>query len=129
MPHLIVEYSANLEGPDMDGLADTLYEAALETGIFPKGGIRVRFARRDRYRISDLSPDNAFIHVLARIGVGRTLAVKKQAGGLLFKALKQHMAARFESGPLALSLHIQEIDPDLSFKHSNLHDYVARRQA
>jgi 5-carboxymethyl-2-hydroxymuconate isomerase len=38
------------------------------------------------------------------------------------------MAARFEGGPLALSLDIQEIDPDLSFKHSNLHDYVARRQ-
>lgn len=127
MPHLIVEYSANLEGPALDGLADTLYQAALDTGIFPKGGIRVRFARRDRYRISDLADDNAFIHVLARIGAGRTLDTKQAAGEILFDALKAHMNSEFESRPLALSLDIQEINPDLSFKHSNLHDYVAQR--
>ena len=41
MPHLIVEYSANLEPAlDIRGLVEALHEAALETGVFPIGGIR-----------------------------------------------------------------------------------------
>ena len=70
MPHLIVEYSANLE-PDLDmaHVISVLHEAALETGVFPIGGLRVRASRRDIYKIADGHPDNAFIHVQARIGV------------------------------------------------------------
>ena len=71
MPHLIVEYSANLEPAlDIATLVEALHEAALETGVFPIGGMRTRAARRDLYRIADGHADNAFIHVQARIGAG-----------------------------------------------------------
>jgi 5-carboxymethyl-2-hydroxymuconate isomerase len=36
MPHLIIEYSANLEADlDLPLLATTIHEAALATGVFP----------------------------------------------------------------------------------------------
>ena len=50
MPHLIVEYSANLERDvDIPRLVAAVHAAALETGVFPIGGIRTRAERRDIY--------------------------------------------------------------------------------
>ena len=46
MPHFTIEYSANLdERLDMAEVVDVVRKAAVETGIFPLGGIRVRAAR------------------------------------------------------------------------------------
>ncbi len=129
MPHLIVEYSANLEQRvDLDGLLDDLHAAALETGIFPRGGLRVRAFRADDYRIADRHPDNAYVHVTAWIGHGRPLDVRERAGTALFECLKASLAGLFDAGPLAISFNIQEFDPVLNFKHNNLHRYVETRE-
>ena len=46
MPHFTIEYSANLDGRvDMGLVVELVREAAVETGIFPLGGIRVRAIR------------------------------------------------------------------------------------
>jgi 5-carboxymethyl-2-hydroxymuconate isomerase len=131
MPHLIVEYSANLEPAlDIAGMVQALHEAALETGVFPIGGIRTRAARRETYRIADGHADNTFIHVQARIGAGRTAEVRQQAAEHIFARLKTKTADVFANRPLGLTLEIVEIDPVGSLKHNNLHDIVAaRRQA
>jgi 5-carboxymethyl-2-hydroxymuconate isomerase len=128
MPHLIVEYSSNLEsGLDIARLLTALHEAALETGVFPIGGIRTRAARRDLYRIADQHPDNAFIHVQARIGKGRTEEVRQKAAEHIFARLKTETAEVFAKRPLGLTLEIVEIDPVGSLKHNNLHEIVAAR--
>jgi 5-carboxymethyl-2-hydroxymuconate isomerase len=130
MPHLIVEYSANLEPAlDITGLVEALHAAALETGVFPIGGIRTRAARREMCRIADGHADNAFIHVQARIGAGRTAEVRQQAAEHIFARLKAGTADVFASRPLGLTFEIVEIDPVGSLKHNNLHEIVvARRQ-
>ena len=64
MPHLIVEYSDNIETRlDLDGLLDRLHEEAVASGMFPLGGIRIRAYRAERYRVADCDPANAFVHV------------------------------------------------------------------
>jgi len=128
MPHLIVEYSANLE-PDlaMGEVVSALHEAALATGVFPIGGVRVRAARRDIYKIADGHRDNAFIHVQARIGAGRPPDVRAKAAEIIFERLKAITADVYGRRPLGLSLEIVEIDPVGSLKHNNLHEAVARR--
>ena len=129
MPHLIVEYSANLEPAlDLTQLVHALHEAALETGIFPIGGLRSRAERRDVYRIADGHADNAFIHVQARIGAGRTEQVRQQAAEHIFARLKAETAVAFAARPLGLTLEIVEIDPVGSLKHNNLHEIVAARR-
>lgn len=128
MPHLIVEYSANLEPAlDIAALVRALHEAALETGVFPIGGIRTRAARRDVYRIADGHDSNGFIHVQARIGSGRPPDVRQKAAEHIFERLKALTADHFERHPLGLTLEVVEIDPVGALKHNNLHQIVARR--
>jgi 5-carboxymethyl-2-hydroxymuconate isomerase len=128
MPHLVVEYSANLESRfDRDGLLDRLHEVAISTGMFPLGGIRIRAYRADHYRIADCAPDNAFVHVTATVGSGRPLERREAASQLIFAALCEALAPLQESGPLAISFNMQEFDPVLNFKKNNLHEYVEQR--
>ena len=128
MPHLVVEYSANVEDQlRLDELLDTLHATALETGVFPLGGLRVRAYRAERYRIADKDPANAFVHVTAMIGHGRPLDVRQSAGAQLFAALTAHLEPLFERSPLAISLNVQEFHAVLNYKKNNLHEYVKRR--
>ena len=128
MPHLIIEYSANIEDQlELDQLLDKLHATALRTGVFPLGGLRVRAYRVDRYRIADKDPANGFVHVTAMIGHGRPLDVQQSAGAELFATLTEHLAALYERNPLALSLNVQEFHAVLNYKQNNLHEYVKRR--
>lgn len=130
MPHIIIEYSENIhDAIALDELIGRLHRAAIDTGVFPAGGTRTRAAPRRYYRIADGHPDNGFIHVLLRVGHGRQQAVLQEAGQAVFVALTAHLAPLFERSPLAISMDIQEIDPVLTFKHNNLHEYVNARAA
>jgi 5-carboxymethyl-2-hydroxymuconate isomerase len=128
LPHLIIEYSANIEDRiALDDLLDKMHACALTTGVFPLGGLRVRAHRTDAYRIADKALDNGFVHVTALIGHGRALDVQQRAGEALFAALTSHLAPLYDQSPLAISLNIQEFHPVLNFKRNNLHSYVKRR--
>jgi 5-carboxymethyl-2-hydroxymuconate isomerase len=128
LPHLIIEYSANIEDQiALDALLDKLHTCALGTGVFPIGGLRIRAHRADHYRIADKAPENGFVHVTALIGHGRPLDVQERAGEELFAALTAHLDELYERSPLAISLNIQEFHPTLNFKKNNLHEYVKKR--
>lgn len=129
MPHILVEYSANLDGDiEIAGLVAALHEAALATGVFPLGGTRTRAARRDVYAIADRHPDNAFVHVQLSIGEGRSVETRHRAGEEIFAALAGFTEHTGTRRPLALSLNIAEIDRETGFKKNNIHDYVAARR-
>ncbi len=122
MPHLTVEYSANLEGgTDMAGLCATLRAAILETGLFELGAVRVRAVRCDHFAIADLMPENAFVDLHFRIGAGRSPDDKKRAGTTIFAAAEAALAPLLKQPHFALSLEIREIDPELSWKHNAMH--------
>ena len=130
MPHLIVEYSANVEERiDVDGLLDRLHTAASNYDVFPLGGLRVRAERRDRYRVADGHPDNGFVHVTALIGHGRPLEVRKRVGQGIFEVICDHLDPAFQDTPLAISFNIQEFHPELNYKRNNLHEHVRARKA
>jgi 5-carboxymethyl-2-hydroxymuconate isomerase len=125
MPHIVVEYSANLE-PDVDvaALLKAVHGAALDTGIFPLGGIRVRARRCTDFLIADGNPAHAFVHVTAKIGHGRDAGTKRAAGELIFAALSGFLRPIFERRTLGISFEMTELDADLSFKLNNIHDYL-----
>ena len=57
MPHFTIEYSANLDSRlDMAEVVEVVRKAAIETGIFPLGGIRVRAIKCEHYAIADGNP-------------------------------------------------------------------------
>jgi 5-carboxymethyl-2-hydroxymuconate isomerase len=128
LPHLVVEYSANIEDQiALDALLDKLHACALGTGVFPIGGLRVRAYRADKYRIADKARDNGFVHVTATIGHGRPLDVQQRAAEELFATLTAHLDVLYAKSPLAISLNVQEFHPVLNFKKNNLHEHVKRR--
>jgi 5-carboxymethyl-2-hydroxymuconate isomerase len=129
VPHIVVEYSANLE--NRIGLADLIrkaHEAALATGVFEIGGLRTRAARRDVYLIADGNPDNAFVTVNVRIGHGRAEAARHKAGEMIFEAVCELLAPIFADTPLGITLDVAEIDPIASFKRNNMHAIVKARR-
>ena len=88
MPHFTLEYSANLDARvDMGKVVEVVRKAAVETGIFPLGGIRVRAVSCEHYAIADGKPHFGFLDMVLRLGEGRDLATRKKAGEHIFKAL------------------------------------------
>ncbi|MEO5620082.1 MAG: 5-carboxymethyl-2-hydroxymuconate Delta-isomerase [Cypionkella sp.] len=122
MPHLTIEYSANLDTKsDIAGLCRSLHAAMLATGLFELGAIRVRALCADSYAVADLLDQNAFADLRLRIGAGRSEADKARAGELIFAAATTHFAPLFETPHFALTLDISEIHPKLSWKKNAIH--------
>ncbi|MDK4715644.1 5-carboxymethyl-2-hydroxymuconate Delta-isomerase [Rhizobium sp. CNPSo 4039] len=122
MPHLAIEYSANLEGrADIDALCERLLKTVLETGLFEVGAVRVRAFRAEHYAIADRLPENAFVDLNFRIGQGRTEGEKKRTGEAIFAAAIDVLGPLFETPHFALSLEIREIDAELSWKKNAMH--------
>jgi 5-carboxymethyl-2-hydroxymuconate isomerase len=129
MPHLNIEYSANLEEVlDVQALVDTIHQTALETGIFPLGGVRTRAEARKHYRIANGDPRAGYIHMIVRIGSGRDLETRRNAGERIFAALCAFTEAIYESRPLALSFELHEIPPELAWRKNNLHELVKKER-
>lgn len=122
MPHLTVEYSANLEKRvDIAALVRVVHEKAAASPLFPLAGIRTRAERRDIYRIADGHPDNVFVHIVVRIAHGRELSVREAFGNALLASVADFLKKTDIRERLALSLEIQEIDPVLNFKANSIH--------
>ena len=123
MPHFTLEYSANLDASvDMGKVVETVRKAAVETGIFPLGGIRVRAVRCEHYAIADGNADFAFLDMVLRLGEGRDLATRKKAGEHIFKALSAQLDPVFANSKFALSFDMQINDKDTSWKRNNIHE-------
>jgi 5-carboxymethyl-2-hydroxymuconate isomerase len=123
MPHFTIEYSANLEARvDMGVVVEVVRRAAVETGIFPLGGIRVRAVRCEHFAIADGNKSFGFLDMVLRLGEGRDLATRKKAGEHIFKALSAHLDPVFASSKFALSFDMQINDKETNWKRNNIHD-------
>ena len=130
MPHFTIEYSANLDARvDMAEIVEVVRKAAVETGIFPLGGIRVRAVKCEHYAIADARQDYGFLDMVLRIGEGRDLPTRKQAGEHVFQALSRHLDPVFASSKFALSFDMQINDKDTSWKRNNIHDALKAEAA
>jgi 5-carboxymethyl-2-hydroxymuconate isomerase len=123
MPHFTIEYSANLDGRlDMGKVVEVVRKAAVETGIFPLGGIRVRAIACEHYAIADGGGDYSFLDMVLRLGEGRDIATRKAAGEHIFRALSQHLDPVFSASKFALSFDMQINDKETSWKRNNIHE-------
>ncbi|MGU7780886.1 5-carboxymethyl-2-hydroxymuconate Delta-isomerase [Burkholderia sp. PU8-34] len=123
MPHIVVEYTANIRA---DARIPVLLRAINETliaqgGVFPTGGIRSRAIELQDYCVADGTADDAFVHVTLKIGAGRSDDVKKAACDALFNAIKAHFAELYAKRFLALSMELTEFSESGSYKHNNIH--------
>ena len=123
MPHFTIEYSANLDARiDMGKVVELVRKAAVETGIFPPGGIRVRTVRCEHYAIADGNPQLGFLDMVLRLGEGRDLLTRKKAGEHIFKVLSGYLDPVFAQSKFALSFDMQINDKETSWKRNNIHE-------
>jgi 5-carboxymethyl-2-hydroxymuconate isomerase len=123
MPHIVVEYSANLEAEvPPQALVHAIHQAIRDCGTFNLGAIRTRAERRDIFEIADGDPTHGFINVTLLIGPGRDVATKKRVSGLLMEVLERETKTVFESRGLALTVYVQELDDASASRTNNLHE-------
>lgn len=126
MPHVIVEYSANLRA-DVGALVDALHDAALDTGIADVDALRTRAAVREHYAIGDRHAENTFVAVVARLGAGRSDDDRRRLLAALMAALERSLGAAVDTA--MLSVEVQEIDPDLRLNHNHVRPRIAARRS
>ena len=122
MPHLAIEYSANLDRDvEPEAVCRAAYDAMRNAKIFPLAGIRVRAYRADHCIVADDLPQNSFVAMTLSVGAGRAAADLKAAGDALFAAVQAVFAQPLSTPHFALSLEIRVIDPELSWKDTPIH--------
>lgn len=121
MPHLLIEFSSNVEDHhDIGALVEATHAAAVATGVAPLTGMRTRAVRRDVYRVADGAADNAFIALQLRIGPGRSLEVKRGLIEAVLDAAQRSVPE--QEGPLAIawSIELSEIDAEVRINRNNI---------
>ena len=134
MPHVVIQYSANLEPlVDIHGLckefAIALVAMKAEDGkaLFPIGGTRVLAYPAQHYAVADAKGDYAFCYINLRIAAGRSEAMKKTTGDSLLALAQARFATAFEKHPVGVTLQIDEAAGQVyDAKHSNLHPLFAQ---
>jgi 5-carboxymethyl-2-hydroxymuconate isomerase len=128
MPHLTLEYSANLRAEGKfpalcQALAQVLVAQQLDgKPVYPIGGVRVRAIPCEDFCMTDgTAPDAGFVHARLSIGAGRSADTQKATGEALFDTMKSHFARQFAQQGLALSLEMGEFSETGTWKHNNLH--------
>lgn len=133
MPHLTIDYTANLEATaDMPGLCQRLCSVLTtlkdDAGgpLFPVAGTRVMARPAPAFAVADGQPDRAFIFILARITAGRNAGTKQRAGDALMAAAHAHLAPVFDTQALGLTLHIDEGAPVYEGKQNNMAAHLSK---
>jgi len=128
MPHVIIEYTANVEADARIPELMRVVNAVLigHADVFPTGGLRTRALRLDQYRMADGAQDDAFIHVTFRVRAGRPKAVTGPICAELFAAVRAHLAGVFERRYLGLTLELVEFDTHGFHVENNVHARFAR---
>ncbi|HLJ70816.1 MAG TPA: 5-carboxymethyl-2-hydroxymuconate isomerase [Roseiarcus sp.] len=122
MPHIVVEYSANLAAEIAPArLVEIVHRAVLADPAFEIGAVRTRAVGYEDVMIADGDPANAFIAVTIRIGPGRDAATRKRVSETVAAALMGALASAFERRGLALSVEVAELDDSAMTRKNNLH--------
>jgi 5-carboxymethyl-2-hydroxymuconate isomerase len=119
MPHLTLEYTANLDF-DVQPLLARLHEQVVATGAINLKGIKSRAIKHTQYRIAEGNPDYAFVHVSLLIREGRPIEIQQEVTQRVMTVLKETFGYRFETGYLSLSVDLKEMRDGIALTDHNI---------
>ena len=123
MPHLILEYTANLEAEiQLEPLLECIHRRLIDLQLFPTGGIRSRARRVDTFRFADGAEDDAGIHIDLLLSGARSYAQRQEVGAAVFSIVCDYLKPLQARRYLALSLAVGTLEPSLFFNQNNLHE-------
>ena len=105
MPHIVVEYSANLEDHiDVGELLTSIHAAAASHALVPLAGLRTRAMKREQYVVANGDARNLFVAVIARLNGDRGQESLLEIRDLLMAVCSDSLSQIREEQPLALSV-------------------------
>lgn len=130
MPHIIIEYSANLaQLTDIDSLVAKVHQAALDDGLPALDALRTRAAPREHYRIADGHSDYGFVAVTVRIGPGRARREIERFLTRLTDTIDAAVTPLLPDHPVAISAEVQLIDPALRMNRNHVRTHLTRHDS
>jgi 5-carboxymethyl-2-hydroxymuconate isomerase len=129
MPHIFVEYSANLEEHfDMGEMLQNVHDAAASHPSVPLAGLRTRAIRRDDYLIANGNNANMFVAVIARLNGDRGQVPLVEVRDLLAEAVKRSIGDLSREQPIAISVEVQPIDAVMRVNENSIRDHYEELQ-
>ena len=117
MPHLVLEYSANVpDEPDFDRALRRLHEAMTTVGPFDLANVKSRVVRHERFRVEDGSPDRAFVHLTVSVLAGREARVLRETGDALLAVLRESFPRARAERRCDFTVELREMRPELYLK-------------
>lgn len=125
MPHVQIDYSANIEDvADIGRLCEVIRAEAATIAAFPMAGLRVRAIRVDHFAIADGNPKHGFVDISVRLREGRPDDVKQDAITRIFETAKTYLGEAMQGHSIALSAEMRDIDAALSPKFGTIRDHL-----
>ncbi len=111
MPHIIVEYSDNIDDANIPALLRSLHGTlAAQPGVSEER-IKTRGIKLQDYVVGTKGPGGKMVHVTLLLLEGRDIPLRKQIGGVLHDVLKKQMSA----DDTALTLEVRDMVKDTYF--------------
>ena len=116
MPHIILEYSANLpELPDFRALFDDIHQALNRIGGIRLENCKSRARVAEHFYVGDGNPDNAFIHLNIEFVEGRSDQIRQSIGRECLELVKRYYHLHL-SDALQITVRVEDIELDFYFK-------------
>jgi len=117
MPHLVLEYSANVpDPPDFDRVLERLHRAMTTAGPFDPANVKSRVVRRDSFRVADGAPERAFVHLSVAVLAGREAETLRATANALLAVLQESFAGADAGGRCDVTVEVREMRRDLYLK-------------
>ena len=110
MPHLVLEYSANVpDAPDPRRILLDLHEALMSSALFERKDIKSRAVKHDVFAVADGAEDRAFVALSIAILDGRSDDVKTALSEAALEVLVRAFQKLVEGGRGAISVEIRDL--------------------
>jgi 5-carboxymethyl-2-hydroxymuconate isomerase len=117
MPHLVLEYSANVPGPpDFDRVLERLHRAMTTAGPFDLAKVKSRVVRRECFRVADGGPERAFVHLSVAVLAGREADALRATAEALLAVLQESFSRAQAERRCDISVEVREMKRDLYLK-------------
>ena len=111
MPHLHLEYSANVpEPPAMPALFAELHRALAATEAVPLADLKSRAVCCPVSYVGDGAPERSFVCLSLRLLAGRDVSVRQRLVQVCVGVLARHFAAAQRSGACQMSVEVCEME-------------------
>ncbi len=118
MPHLTLEYSANVDPPpDLPGLFLRLHQVLASTGGIRIDNCKSRARVARDFLIATGETSEGFVHLDVRFLEGRPAATRQEVGDRLLEVLRSAFRDSAEGLELQITVEIQEIRRSGYFKY------------